>query len=252
MPISLPTERTRPPLDASRLMILLYGSPKIGKSTFCARFPRGLFLATEPGLAHLDTYSIPIRAWGDVLDAIGAIGDDPHKFSPIIIDTADRLWDLACAEVARKAGVDIVGDIGYGRGIERAQGLYKNAIMALASLDVGLVFTSHAQAVTLQPPGLEKQTKWAPTLAEKALNIVAPLVDIVLYAASEPAVDKKTGAHVDMRVAHASPSPLWIAGDRTGRLAPSFPFSFHKFMEFFTETGAESAQNTGAGNAKQV
>lgn len=241
MPISLPSERTRPPFDPAKLAVLLYGAPKIGKSTFCSRFPRGLFLATEPGLSCLDVYSVQISTWADAVAAVEAIEAAPARFSPIIIDTADRLWDLACSAVAKKAGVDVIADVGYGRGYDRAEELFRALIMRIASLRTGIVLTSHACAVTLQPPGSEKITRWAPSLEPKPLAIAEALVDVIMYAHADFTIDRRTGARVETRLAHAAPSPLWVAGDRTGKLPASMPFSYHAYMAFF-EQPAEKAE----------
>ena len=39
MPIALPTTRATPTLDLSTKTTLIYGPPKIGKSTFASMFP---------------------------------------------------------------------------------------------------------------------------------------------------------------------------------------------------------------------
>lgn len=241
MPIALPSERTRPPFDPAKLAVLLYGAPKIGKSTFCSRFPRGLFLATEPGLSCLDVYSVQISTWADAVAAVEAIEAKPGRFSPIIVDTADRLWDLACEAVAKKAGVDVVADIGYSRGYDRAEGLFRSLIMRIASLNAGIVLTSHAAVAKMQPPGAEKIECWAPSLADKPLAIAEALVDVIMYAHTDFTIDRRTGARVETRLAHAAPSPLWVAGDRTGKLPATMPFSYHAYMAFF-EQPAEKAE----------
>ena len=57
-------EKSQTPLD--RANILLYASPKFGKSTFGSQFPNVLFLATEPGLNQIECYKLDIRSWHDI------------------------------------------------------------------------------------------------------------------------------------------------------------------------------------------
>lgn len=52
----LPTEKKQPKQKLEDYSILLYGQPKIGKSTFCSQMDMPLFLATEPGLEALSVW----------------------------------------------------------------------------------------------------------------------------------------------------------------------------------------------------
>ena len=61
--IKLPTEIQEPTFDIDHLSMLIYGQPKIGKSTFCSRFEHALFMATEPGLNYLKTKNVRVNDW---------------------------------------------------------------------------------------------------------------------------------------------------------------------------------------------
>jgi len=48
------------------IVYLIYGDPKVGKSTLASEFPKPLFLATEPGLSGLDGIcQVPIMTAGE-------------------------------------------------------------------------------------------------------------------------------------------------------------------------------------------
>ena len=59
----LPTEKTKAALNAGNLNILLHGDPGVGKTTFAADFPGALFMCTEAGTTHLDTYEVMPQTW---------------------------------------------------------------------------------------------------------------------------------------------------------------------------------------------
>jgi len=52
MSIVLPTEASKPVTELGKQTILLYGSPKLGKSSFASKEPGSLFFECEPGLNH--------------------------------------------------------------------------------------------------------------------------------------------------------------------------------------------------------
>src|SRR5690606_38728108 len=88
----LPTEKRKPKQRLEDFSILLYGSPKIGKSTFCSQMDHPLFLATEPGLEALEVYEVKVPDWKTFLQACAEISQGNHPFKTIVIDTVDNLW----------------------------------------------------------------------------------------------------------------------------------------------------------------
>ena len=52
MTVTLPTTKTKPTTDLAKQSILLYGVPKLGKSSFASQFPEARFFECEPGLNH--------------------------------------------------------------------------------------------------------------------------------------------------------------------------------------------------------
>ena len=65
----LPAAKTAVRLGLQHLALLLYGPSKVGKSTWCSQIPDALFIATEPGLAALEVFQVPVPT--DVADMQG-------------------------------------------------------------------------------------------------------------------------------------------------------------------------------------
>ncbi len=59
MTVTLPTTKTKPTTDLAKQSILLYGVPKLGKSSFASQFPEAMFFECEPGLNHLEVFKVP-------------------------------------------------------------------------------------------------------------------------------------------------------------------------------------------------
>ena len=76
----LPTTKTPPKQELADLSLLLYSQPKLGKTTWCSQADAVLFLATEAGLNHLETFQVPIASWDDLLTACAEIAKGDHLF----------------------------------------------------------------------------------------------------------------------------------------------------------------------------
>lgn len=234
--MQIPVSKQAPTKDFNKITMLLYGAPKIGKSTFCSRFENAFFIATEPGLNFLETYNLRANSWAEAWEIIDALTESPREFSPIVVDTIDKLWDFCCEEVARLNGVKTVGMIGFGRGYAQAEDEFKKYIQALVRFDVGLIFTSHSAYIEVTNPTTgEPMKQFLPSVDKRVRAIINPLVDVIGYVSIAKDYDEKAGKRTEKRIFHASEGELWEAGDRTHTLPEEFPFSQPIYKSFFTK-----------------
>lgn len=222
----LPTEKTQPKQKLEDYSILLYGQPKIGKSTFCSQMNNPLFLATEAGLNALEVYQVPITQWSDLGSVYKELRKGNHDFSTVVIDTVDNLWKLASEHVCKQNGIMHESDLGFGKGWQMVKNIFLAALNRFALLPTGLVLTSHVEMTTVKKQVVE-HTKAVPSLAKSGKEIVLGMADIILYADSVMTDDG------EQRVIHTKPSENWDAGDRTGRLPGMLPLDFQAFNRAF-------------------
>ena len=222
----LPTEKRKPKQRLEDFSILLYGSPKIGKSTFCSQMDHPLFLATEPGLEALEVYEVKVPDWKTFLQACAEISQGNHPFKTIVIDTVDNLWK-ACSEYVRDQ-LDIMheSDLAYGKGYAMVKEEFFRVLRKLSLLPYGLVMTSHEDLVEVKTR-TATITKAMPTLPKSGRDIILGWVDMILYAHS---VTTDSG---EIRVIRTKPSENWEAGDRTKRLPAMLPLDFQEFKNAF-------------------
>ena len=226
MAIALPTERSRPTVDLSRQTLLVYGAPKIGKSTFASRFPETLFLECEPGLNQLEVFKIPTPTWEDFLAACKLVAQGNHPFKTIVIDTADNAFKFCSEYICAKHNIEYEGDMGHGKGWALVKNEWHRVLTRLASLPYGLILVSHAQDKTIETRTGE-YTKTQPSLPDRARTVVLGLVDMILYCDLEPT---EGGTQ---RVMRTKPHADYDAGDRTGRLPEILPLDFAAFAAAF-------------------
>ena len=216
-----------------KLSMLLYGAPKIGKSTFCSRAEDALFIATEPGLNHLETANVPVSSWREFLETMALLAKGDHGFKILVIDTIDKLCDFCDVEVCDNAKIQTLGDMGFGKGYTIYKNELKRVFTKVFALNMGVILTSHAQIIEVDTPA-GRQTKWMPTFEKRAREILMPMVDIIGFAQNVVDINDK-GERVEKRVMQTKTSSLWEAGDRTGRLPETLPFSYTAFEKALTK-----------------
>lgn len=260
MSISLPTEASKPVTELGKQTILLYGSPKLGKSSFASKAPGSLFFECEPGLNHLEVFKVPTYSWEAFLEACKLVAKGDHNFKTIVIDTVDNAFKMCSDYVCAKHGIEYEGDMGHGKGWALVKNEWHRVLTRLASLPYGLILISHAVDKTIETRTGE-YTKTQPSLPDRARNVVLGLVDIILYGDSIAKKDAAGNVTIE-RVVRTKPHPTYEAGDRTGRLPELLPLDYEQFMKAFnsparsSETGTSSAAksstpaSTASGKAK--
>jgi len=228
----LPTAKTPPKTDMADISVLLYSQPKLGKSTWCSHADGALFLATEAGLNHLDTYQVPIASWDDLLNACAEIAKGEHPFRTVIIDTIDNAYRYCVEYVCRQLSITHESEAPYGRAYGMIANEFTRVLTKLSLLPYGLYIVSHAKQESVETrTGTLIRT--VPTLPEKARKIVLGLVDLILYLDLEPMRDEH-GDTQYRRVIRTKPTTTYEAGDRTGRLPDTLPLDYQVFIEAFT------------------
>ncbi|MEZ6100258.1 MAG: ATP-binding protein [Pirellulaceae bacterium] len=247
MPVTLPTESSKPTTQLGQQTILLYSPPKLGKSTFASRFPDAVFLECEPGLNHLDVFKVPTYTWDDFLGACKLIAEGQHSFKTIVIDTVDNAFKFCSEHVCGKHNIEYEGDMGHGKGWALVKNEWHRVLTRLASLPYGLVLISHAQDKVIETRTGE-YTKTQPSLPDRARNVVLGLVDIILYGDAVPRKDGAGNVTID-RVIRTKPHPTYEAGDRTGRLPEVLPLDYDAFQQAFLAAAASAkpGANSAAG-----
>jgi hypothetical protein len=227
----LPTRKTPARTDLADLTVLIYGAPKIGKSTFCSQGDRAVFLATEAGLNHLETYQVPVASWPELLDACAEIAAGEHNFRTVIIDTIDNALQMCEHYVCERQGIKHPSDLDFGKGYSLVTNEFTRVLIKLSLLPYGLYLISHAEQIEVKTR-TEKYRKWVPSLSGKARKAVLSLMDIILYADIEDVLD--AGGHpTERRVLRTKPTTAYEAGDRTGRLPDTIPLDYQAFTEAF-------------------
>lgn len=224
--MDLPVERSKLITAIENQKFLIYGRPKIGKSTFCNEFPEPLFLATEPGLNHLECYKVIVNSWDKFLEAAGRIAEGKHKFKTIVIDTIDNLILYLNDEVCKDLGIEYIGDYKKFGAYHVVTSLLTEKINKLASLGYALVMTSHCKLVEVTSK-TSKFNKYTITPGGKNAEWLKGFVDYILF------IDSKMEKDEEVRIIRCRSSKFWDAGGRDKNIPEELPLDYKKLSSYF-------------------
>lgn len=228
--------------------IVVYGGPKIGKSTFAAGAPNPVFIQTEEGLDALDVVKFPMaESFDQVMGALAALATEEHVFETVVLDSLDWTEPLIWAHVAKAHSVRHIEEIGYGKGYVEALVHWRELLDALDYLrnerGMAVVIIAHDEIRKMQPPDGEPYDYAALKLHRRAGDLVEEWADVIGYATLKQTIRKddmgfqKThnrAVSLDKRVLHVGQNPAYISGNRYG-LKSEIPLSWADFQTAITE-----------------
>ena len=96
-------------------ILLLYGAPKVGKTTTLSQLDNCLILDTEQGARMVGGHILDINGREDLLDMYRN-AEAGHTFKYFALDTIDKLIEWTETQVKQEFQVDAIADLAYGKG----------------------------------------------------------------------------------------------------------------------------------------
>lgn len=239
------------------LRMLIYGPPKIGKSTFGAAIPHHIFMNLENGLEHIPNVAkLPYtESYVEIKGMLSELASTTHKYKTLVVDSADMLEtriseDIVAAQ--NNAAYKSIADIPFGRGYPILLAETRKLLTMLEYLanvkGMNIVLLCHNEVKKVQPPVGIEYTQNAPSLFAKTtqgdstLKIYTDWADIIGYCdfktiikAVDAGFGQKKGQAIGTgeRVMYTdSSNPAYIAGSRFN-LPTEIKFSWEDFLEAF-------------------
>lgn len=225
--MNLPTNKKAANASIQTAMGLIYGPNGCGKSTLFAKAPKALFLETEAGADHLDRYSMRITSLAELGEVYAQLKADPsHGFSPIVIDTVDKLYDLVKAAVCAKLGIEDPSESPHGGAWGQINQKLENTISSFQALGAGLWLLGHERVA--------ESGRVTPAMSAGAGSKVCDMVDVIGYVTVDAATDERT--------VHFKPGRAYKAKARVrvGRVMPDCPLEWDAISEAYEEAQGDS------------
>lgn len=197
---------------------LIYGNPKIGKTTLASQFGdddqnKVLFFATEPGHKFQSIYlwttekdKLPNK-WEHFIQCLNEFAKD-NSFKCVVVDTASHLVTWCVQYILEQRNVKDESDGQYGDVFRRITREFKRVINQLGQLNKGIIFIAHE--------GMRKKEDDLihPDLPDKYENLFVGLVDYLFYCYAD---------FEGTRFIRTKGNHKIMAGDRSGRLPEVIP-----------------------------
>lgn len=223
--------------------VLLYGEPKIGKTTFAAESESPIFLGAEDGTNEFDIARLPQpRSWEEAFEGIDFLTHSDHNWKTLVVDTVDWLeplcWKHLCATRKTKDGATAtdIEAYGYGDGFRIALDLWRTYLARLERLrdrrGMWIIQLAHSHVKTFKNPVGPDYDRYTLRMHEKAAALMREWSDIVLYVREEVYTHEQKkrvkGVGKGPRVMHTMGSAAWDAGSRLS-LPETIPLDWREF-----------------------
>ena len=235
--------------------IVMYGPPKIGKSTFAADSPEPWFIPTaDAGIDNLPVRGCPlVRSWEDALKYTAEIGREKHEHKTLVLDTLGGIAELAAQYICRTMFGNDFGEKGflsYGKGWAATSDEIRKLLPLLdVCVDRGMtiLMTAHTGVLSVKNPIDGDYSKFCPDVGDKKIWArFAAWADVILRADFEYSViitDKKQNkgraVGTTTRVLRCVGSAAEDAGCRAGyELPDALPLSWAALAEALGRDGS--------------
>lgn len=235
--------------DMRGYSVMLYGTPKSGKTTTASKFPKALLIAFEKGYSAIpDVMAAPVYSWSDFRNILRQLDTPESKeaYSTIVIDTADIAYDYCIKYICAKASdaqhdYDNIGDIPYGKGYKMAETEFDECLRKILQMDYGLVLISHATDKTFTDTNGQEYSQIVPTLDARARKICERTCDIIGYTHGEFNADGGTTTYMEMRG-----TPRFVAGSRFTYTPDRIVLSYENLRQAIADAIDKEAEVKGS------
>lgn len=229
--------------------IVLYGPPKMGKSTFAAQMPNPIFLDFENGLDAIKAKRVDCRDNYDrAIDVITMLHQEQHDYASVAVDSADWLESALFAKLCKQYNRPSILDnskgseFAYGRGISLALNEFSMFLQGLTSLrdtkNMATIIIAHDQIKQFDDPMSDSYDQHNIKLNKNLAAKLTEWADCLLFVRDKPIVKddgEKSRNIAKVRTLYTQPVGGVIAGNRYN-LPAEMPFSWENFINAFNQS----------------
>lgn len=229
---------------------LIFGSPKVGKSTWASGAEKVLFFNFENGTEFLplETEPIPIQKWVEFKAYLKQLRDPEiqQMFSVLVIDTVTIAAQLCERYVCLQNNVEHIKDIPYGAGYSMPATEFFNVFHEISMMGYGIIFLAHTKtqySEYLDEKG-EKIQQVTADVDKRIFSVLNGMCDIIGYAEKQYDPVTKTMS----RVLYVDPdAPDKVTGGRCAQYFPKvIPLDYKVFEQELEKAVAKIAQNSNS------
>lgn len=158
---------------------LVFGAPKIGKTTFASTWPECLIIDLENGTRYVEgAYVVQVQSLAELRELYAELrAANPFPYQTVAIDTIDVLNDWIEAEVCRELGILQMGEKSFGLDWGLARNRVLDTMKAFHQLPCNVLWLAHSRWAVVD----EVEVGHTLNLPGKLARFVMASVDNVLF-----------------------------------------------------------------------
>ena len=226
--------------------IVLYGPPKLGKSTLAGATKNALMIPTEDRVAHIKCDKTPVvEVFEDITEVFDFLLNGKHSYKRVVLDTLDWLEPLIHDYAIRKLNEKLEGssatqaksinddnckETTFQKGLKFIAPAAWKVFLAncdvLRTSGIDVILVAHSDTITINPPDRDPYEKYVMKIHKHSLAVLEEWADIIAFYDKDIFVRKeKTGptstkgkaGTMKTRTLHLSgDNPAMISGNSFG------------------------------------
>jgi hypothetical protein len=167
-------------------ILLLYGAPKVGKTSMLSELKDCLIVDTERGARMVDGTILEVTSRDGLVDILKSLkGEKAPKFKYIAIDTIDKVAEWAERTVCTEENVSNIADLAFGKGYGLVREKVINTISAFNNICEHLIVVGHRKVAYAVTEGNQIVIPESLDLTGKLKNVVMSNCDAIGYVYRE-------------------------------------------------------------------
>jgi len=122
--------------------MLLYGAPKVGKTTALSQLEDCLIIDTEGGANMIEGYVETVNSRQDLIKLLKG-AKEGHEFKYVALDTIDKIAIWAEKAVCEEESVSAVQDLAFGKGFAMVREKVLNTVNILKEIFPHVIIIGH-------------------------------------------------------------------------------------------------------------
>ena len=244
--------------DLRGKFILLYGLPKVGKTTLASELDKVLICGFEQGTNALHNALVqPIVKWEDWQQVIRQLIKNKEllsdKIHTVVIDTVDEAYKLCEKYVCDSYNVDTIKEVGaYGAGYKILDDEFSSTLRELSFAGYGIFFISHSKDKVLTNDKGEEYTQINPALPDRPFNIVNKMVDIIAYLRQIEVRKEDSEETEKKRYLFFRGDDRFYAGSRFKYIVPRVELSYENLVKAIYDAIDEEIAHKGGAATEEA
>ena len=177
-------KQKRKPVSLNPKVLLLYGAPKVGKTTMLSQLEDCLIVDTEKGTHMVEAYVQEVNNREELIQTLKDAMEG-HEFKYIAIDTIDKVVEWAEKAVCAEYEVASIADLTFGKGYALAREKVMNTINAFRDCCDHLIIVGHRKVARAVIDGKALVEPESLDITGKLKNLIMSDCDAIGYVLRE-------------------------------------------------------------------